>query len=266
MTTVVITVLALVAAGEAAGLITLSILLARSRRQRRSPRRSTTTQRLMVGGREAVRTAWQAADLVRAKGFRAAVLTSIEDLAGWARVERPDLARLTPDGNVVIMFSDIEQSTALNEQLGDRAWVKLLDRHHRLVERCVRDQGGHVVKNQGDGYMIAFAAPERAVSCGLAIQAALAKDAESSRGQTDFRVRIGIHMGSSVRRGDDLFGRNVAMAARVTAQAEGGEVLVSEPVLEAIGSTTDLTIGTPRDATLKGLRGTHRLTPVCAAP
>ena len=144
MTTVVITVLALVAAGEAAGLITLSILLARSRRKRRSPRRSTTTQRLMVGGREAVRTAWQAADMVRAKGFRAAVLTSIEDLAGWARVERPDLARLTPDGNVVIMFSDIEQSTALNEQLGDRAWVKLLDRHHRLVERCVQDQGGHV--------------------------------------------------------------------------------------------------------------------------
>ncbi|MGY0498452.1 adenylate/guanylate cyclase domain-containing protein [Nocardia sp. FBN12] len=265
MTTVVITVLAIIAAGEAIGLITLSILLVRSRRKRRAPLRATTTQRLMVGGREAVRTAWQAADLVRAKGFRAAVLTSIEDLAGWARVERPDLARLAPDGNVVIMFSDIEQSTALNEHLGDRAWVKLLDRHHRLVERCVQAHSGHVVKNQGDGYMIAFAAPERAVDCGLAIQAALRKDAESSRDGTDFKVRIGIHMGTSVRRGDDLFGRNVAMAARVTAQAEGGEVLLSEQVLESIGSPANLTIGTGRDATLKGLRGTHRLTPVCAA-
>ncbi|MFD3429179.1 adenylate/guanylate cyclase domain-containing protein [Nocardia fluminea] len=264
MSTVVITVLAIVAAGEAVGLLVLSILLVRSRRKRRAPRRSTTGQRLVVSGREAVRTAWQAADMVRAKGFRAAVLTSIEDLAGWARVERPDLARLAPDGNVVIMFSDIEQSTALNEQLGDRAWVKLLDRHHRLVDRCVRTHDGHVVKNQGDGYMIAFAAPDQAVRCGVAIQAALRKDAESSRGDSDFRVRIGIHMGSSVRRGDDLFGRNVAMAARVTAQAEGGEVLLSEPVLEAIGSSTDLTIGTGREATLKGLRGTHRLTPVCA--
>ncbi|WP_410875982.1 adenylate/guanylate cyclase domain-containing protein [Nocardia sp. A7] len=265
MTTVAITLLAIVAAGEAIGLITLSILLARSRRKRLAPRRATTTQLLMVGGREAVRTAWQAADLVRAKGFRAAVLTSIEDLAGWAKVERPDLARLTPDGNVVIMFSDIEQSTALNERLGDRAWVKLLDRHHRLVERCVQAHGGHVVKNQGDGYMIAFADPEQAVGCGLAIQAALQKDAESSRAETDFRVRIGIHMGTSVRRGDDLFGRNVAMAARVTAQAEGGEVLLSEPVLEAIGSPPNLAIGAGRDATLKGLRGTHRLTPVRTA-
>lgn len=263
MTTVVITVLAVVAAGEAIGLITLSILLVRSRRKRRAPARSTTAQRLVVGGREAVRTAWQAADLVRAKGFRAAVLTSIEDLAGWARVERPDLARLAPDGNVVIMFSDIEQSTALNEKLGDRAWVKLLGRHHRLVERCVQNHHGHVVKNQGDGYMIAFAAPDRAVRCGVAIQAALLKDVESGS-ETDFRVRIGIHMGTSVRRGDDLFGRNVAMAARVTAQAEGGEVLISEPVLEAIGSSSDLTIGTARDATLKGLRGTHRLTPISA--
>ena len=47
-------------------------------------------------------------------------------------------------------------------------------------------------------------------------------------------MRIGIHMGTSVRRGDDLFGRNVAMAARVAALAEGGEVLIGEPVREAV--------------------------------
>ncbi len=52
------------------------------------------------------------------------------------------------------------------------------------------------------------------------------------------RVRIGIHIGKSVRRGDDLFGRNVAMAARVAAQADGGEILVSEPVRDAVGATT----------------------------
>lgn len=265
MTTVVIIVLAVLVVGQAAAVITLSILLARSRRARAGQRRpATTTQRLMVGGREAVRTAWQAADLVRAKGFRAAMLTSIEDLAGWAQVERPDLARLAPDGEVVIMFSDIEQSTALNERLGDRAWVTLLDRHHRLVERCVRDHRGHVVKNQGDGYMIAFAAPDQAVGCGLAIQAALAKKA-GARAESDFRVRIGVHMGSSVRRGDDLFGRNVAMAARVTAQADGGEVLVSEPVRDAVRHHREYAFGPGRDVALKGLRGTHHLTPVTAA-
>ncbi|WP_432277985.1 adenylate/guanylate cyclase domain-containing protein [Nocardia cyriacigeorgica] len=262
VSTVVIVVLAIFAAGEAAGLFVLSILLIRSRRRQASQRRPTTTQRLVGTGREAVRTVWQAADLVRAKGLRAAVLTSVEDLAGWARVERPDLARLAPDGNVVIMFSDIEDSTALNEQLGDRAWVKLLDHHHRLVERCVREHSGHVVKNQGDGYMIAFAAPEDAVRCGLAMQAALRKAAGSGPKDAGLRVRIGIHMGTSVRRGDDLFGRNVAMAARVTQQADGGEVLVSEPVLAAIATSAGIAVGQGRDVTLKGLRGTHRLTPV----
>ncbi|MGW5452735.1 adenylate/guanylate cyclase domain-containing protein [Nocardia sp. NPDC003979] len=262
MNTVVIIVLAILVAGEAAGLLTLSILLARSRRRQAMQRRPTTTQRLVGTSREAVRTVWQAADLVRAKGFRAAVLTSVEDLAGWARVERPDLARLAPDGNVVIMFSDIEESTALNEQLGDRAWVKLLDQHHRLVERCVRDHSGHVVKNQGDGYMIAFAAPEQAVRCGLAIQTALRKESGSESPQSSFRVRIGIHMGSSVRRGDDLFGRNVAMAARVTQQADGGETLVSEPVLAAVATSAGISVGQGREVGLKGLRGTHLLTPV----
>ncbi|MFD6224504.1 adenylate/guanylate cyclase domain-containing protein [Nocardia asteroides] len=261
MSTVVIIVLAILAAGEAVGLLILSILLIRSRR-RQATQRLTTTQRLVGTGREAVRTVWQTADLVRAKGFRAAVLTSVEDLAGWACVERPDLARLAPDGNVVIMFSDIEESTALNEQLGDRAWVKLLDHHHRLVERCVREHSGHIVKNQGDGYMIAFAAPEQAVRCGLDMQAALRKMAESGPQQAGFRVRIGIHMGTSVRRGDDLFGRNVAMAARVTQQADGGELLVSEPVRAAIATSAGLSVGEGRDVALKGLRGTHHLTPV----
>jgi adenylate cyclase len=62
-----------------------------------------------------------------------------------------------------------------------------------------------------------------------------------------------------VRRGDDLFGRNVAMAARVAAQADGGEVLISEPVRDAVG---DVEVGPPREVELKGFGGTHRLYPV----
>jgi len=64
-------------------------------------------------------------------------------------------------------------------------------------------------------------------------------------------------MGKSVRRGDDLFGRNVAMAARVAAQADGGEVLVSAPVRELLGD--DMTVDDGRDVELKGFSGTHRL-------
>ena len=182
--------------------------------------------------------------------------SSIEDLADWAEVERPDLARLTPGGNVVILFSDIEESTALNESMGDRAWVRLLARHDKLVRKCVDEHAGHVVKSQGDGFMVAFAHPDEAVACSIAIQRALAKRPSART----IRVRIGIHMGKSVRRGDDLFGRNVAMAARVAAEADGGEVLISEPVRDAVADEVEL--GQPRDVELKGFRGTHRLYPV----
>jgi class 3 adenylate cyclase len=149
------------------------------------------------------------------------------------------------------MFSDIEESTALNERIGDRAWVRLIDRHHKMVSRLVRRHSGYLVKSQGDGFMIAFAQPDQAVDCSVAIQRELAKRPNG------IRVRIGIHAGKSVRRGDDLFGRNVAMAARVAAAAEGGEVLVSESVRDAVGD--DVTFDDGRDVELKGFSGTHRL-------
>ena len=142
---------------------------------------------------------------------------SIEELADWADVERPDLARLAPDGKVVIMFSDIEESTALNERIGDRSFVKVIEAHDRQVRRLVRKNDGHVVKSQGDGFMMAFADPAARCGARVAMQHALARDAKRLR-HNSIRVRIGIHMGKSVRRGDDLFGRNVAMAARVAAR------------------------------------------------
>lgn len=117
---------------------------------------------------------------------------------------------------MVILFSDIEGSTALNERIGDRAWVKLIAAHDKMVQKLVRERSGHVVKSQGDGFMIAFARAEQAVRCGMDIEDAVARDGHRKR-HKEFRVRIGIHMGRSVRRGDDLFGRNVAMAARVAA-------------------------------------------------
>src|SRR6201999_2957261 len=85
----------------------------------------------------AIRTAWRTADSLITKGIGATVRNSIEDLAGWAQFERPDLARLTADGDVVIAFSDIEDSTAHNEQLGDRGWVKVLGKHNKLVHKVV---------------------------------------------------------------------------------------------------------------------------------
>jgi adenylate cyclase len=246
-------VLAAIAAVEAVLILVLSTLLVRSRRTTKELRsRVDTRQQLLSGGREAVKTMWQTANILRKDGFGAAVRSSIEDLADWAEVERPDLARLALDGNVAILFSDIEESTALNERIWDRAWVRLISKHDKLIRRHVQKQKGHVVKSQGDGFMVAFAEAAQAVRCGVDVQRALRKQPNR------IRVRIGIHVGKSVRRGDDLFGRNVAMAARVAAQAEGGETLVSEAVRESI-SDDDIAFGEGREVELKGFSGTHRL-------
>lgn len=218
-------------------------------------RRVDTRANLMAGGREALKQVWQTANIVRKEGFGAAVRSSIEDLADWAEVERPDLARLAPSGRVAIVFSDIEESTALNERIGDRAWVRLIDRHGKMVGRHVKRHSGYVVKSQGDGFMIAFAQPAEAVGCSIGIQSELQKSPNG------IRVRIGIHAGKSVRRGDDLFGRNVAMAARVAGEADGGEVLVSESVRDAVNEQAagHFSFDEGRDAELKGFSGTYRL-------
>src|ERR1700730_4851705 len=216
-----------------AGIIALGVLLIVSRRQLKGTRRELKRIRQDNPHRRrrlgvapfAIRTAWQTADSLIKKGIGATVRNSVEDLAGWAQVERPDLARLTADGNVVIVFSDIEGSTEHNEALGDRGWVKVLERHNKLIYKLVDDYGGHVVKSQGDGFMIAFGDPGQAVRSSIEVQRALHGSADR---WGDIRVRFGIHMGTLVRRGDDIFGRNVAMAARVAEQASGGEILVSD--------------------------------------
>src|SRR5215475_2822423 len=172
-------VLAGIAAIEAGALVVLSRLLVRNRAELEELRQRTDARNwLLSGGREAVKRVWNAANVMRKEGFGAAVRSSIEDLADWAEVERPDLARVTPDGRVVILFSDIEESTALNERIGDRAWVKLISSHDKLVHGLVQRRSGHVVKSPGDGFMIAFARPEQAVRCGIDVQQALHKDAK----------------------------------------------------------------------------------------
>ncbi|OBJ12254.1 cyclase [Mycobacterium colombiense] len=252
-------ILAGIAAIEGVALIVLWRFLVRSQQQLEElQQRTDTRNQLLSGGREAVKRVWNTANLMRKEGFGAAVRSSIEDLADWAEVERPDLARVTPDGRVVILFSDIEESTKLNERIGDRAWVKLISSHDKLVSDLVRRRSGHVVKSQGDGFMIAFARAEQAVLCGLDLQGALRKDANRKR-REEIRVRIGIHMGRSVRRGDDLFGRNVAMAARVAAQAVGGEILVSQPVRDALSDSDGIRFDDGRNVELKGFSGTYRL-------
>lgn len=200
---------------------------------------------------------------VRLQGIELAdVGSSIDAVASVVEEERPDLRGHTaPDGTVTILFSDIERSTELNERLGDRAFFELLRQHNEIVRDQVRVHRGFEVKAQGDGFMLAFASPRDGVECSIAIQRALAVRVDAGTSEP-IRVRMGLHTGEAIRERDDFFGRNVVLAARIAAQALGGEILVSAPLKELAGPVDDVTFGEPRELGLKGLSGIHTVHPV----
>ncbi len=224
----------------------------------RSPRAAQAAQAAGV----AVRTAVETVSRLREQGVRSTLLASIDDFTAWALEDRRQIARVAgPDGEVTLLFSDIENSTALNSELGDEEWVKLLEAHDSLLRTYVDKHRGLVVKSYGDGYMVVFATPELALGAAVDIQRALGARRQRNRRlrRTPLRVRIGLHTGTAIEREGDYFGRNVAMAARVAAMADGGEILVSSDIVDRLAESRDFGFVAEDTVELKGLQGEHRL-------
>ena len=210
----------------------------------------------------AVRTVVETASRLREQGVRSTLLSSLDDFTDWALEHRVDIARVAAaDGTVAILFSDIENSTSLNSDLGDEQWVRLLESHDKLLTTYLDKHRGQVVKSQGDGYMVAFSTADLAVDAALDIQRALSAKRQRSRHlrRTPIRVRIGVHVGTTIERDGDYFGSNVAMAARVASLADGGEILVTGAVADALADRGDLHFIEEDTVELKGLPGEHHL-------
>jgi class 3 adenylate cyclase len=187
------------------------------------------------------------------------VQTSVDAVVRSVEAERPNLRQhASPDGTVTVLMSDIEGSTEITERLGDGRWLEVLRSHNSIVREQIRLHRGFEVKAQGDGFMIAFSSARRALDCAIAIQRAFAGYRERRR-EEPLNVRIGLHTGEALKDQDDFFGRNVILAARIAAQARGGEILVSSVVKALSESGGDLHFESGRDLELKGLSGTHRV-------
>jgi class 3 adenylate cyclase len=175
-------------------------------------------------------------------------LPGVELVADAVVDERPDLsASAALDGTLTVLFSDIEDSTRLAESRGDREWVAFLDAYDRQVRALVARWNGTVVKSMGDGYMAVFPSARAAVACGLQVRDA----------HPDVRTRVGLHVGDVVRTNNDFFGHTVTMAARIAAEAPGGDVLVSDVVRQLVTGTTEFEFHARREVQLKGIAGTH---------
>jgi adenylate cyclase len=257
-----------VAAGVlAVGLAVVSLLLLRARRrvaadaERIERLESDLTAALRprppsTPAERAVRRVVRTVGKVREHGVAGLLQASIEDLQAWAQEERAEvLTMAAADGTVTLFFSDIEDSTAINDRLGDEAWVKLLAAHDTLIRARVEKYRGQVVKTAGDGCMVAFRDAEAACRAALGIQKDLGRTLDPRLRQV--RVRIGIHTGRAVSRDGDYFGRNVALAARIGDLAEGGEVLASTAVRDALDEDAAVTLEEAGEVELKGLPGTH---------
>ena len=152
--------------------------------------------------------------------------------------ERAPAAASTRRRWVTVMFTDIANSTSLTEALGDEEWSRFLARYRETLRGTFRDRGGAEVGSQGDGLLARFSSPADAVLCAVDIQ----RKHDEMREGTGLvpRVRIGIHAGEAVEDEGDLIGRVVNLAARVTAEAAPGEILVTEPVADELAGRIEL--------------------------
>jgi class 3 adenylate cyclase len=132
----------------------------------------------------------------------------------------------------IILFTDVEGSTALTQRLGDAKAREVLRAHERIVREALRVHGGSDVKTLGDGFMASFPSAMRALECAVAMQRAFAEHNETE--EEPIRVRIGLNAGEPIAEEEDLYGTAVILASRIAAKANGGEILVSDVVRQLV--------------------------------
>jgi class 3 adenylate cyclase len=162
---------------------------------------------------------------------------------------RPESQR-SDERMLSILFTDLVGSTQHANQLGDRAWRDLLERHDFLVRDHVERFDGRLVKSTGDGALAVFDGPDRAVHAAAAI-----RDAVIELGLT---IRAGVQSGPCELSGDDVVGITVHIAARIAGLAGRGELLVSD-VVRKLGAGCPLTFSPRGTHTLRGVPGDWRL-------
>lgn len=167
-----------------------------------------------------------------------------EFVTGSRGVADPDLVLAT------FMFTDIVDSTRMAAELGDRRWKALLDRHHELIRHEIERYGGEELDTTGDGFLVMFDRPARAVRCGLGIHGAVRS--------LGVDVRVGAHIGEVEIRGKEVTGLAVHIAARVAALAEAGEVLVTSTMRDLVADSA-VTFTSRGEHRLKGVPDAWRL-------
>lgn len=165
---------------------------------------------------------------------------------------RADDVEPRPDDRALaaILFMDIVDSTGTAARLGDRGWRRVLDSYDRIIDRNLQRHHGTKINPTGDGFLATFDRPAAAVACATAIRSAVT--------DLDVQLRAGVHFGEVERRGDDIAGIAVHIAARVAGVAPSGVVLVSRTVVDLVAGS-GIEFASHGESELRGVPGTWPL-------
>jgi class 3 adenylate cyclase len=158
----------------------------------------------------------------------------------------PSLRRSADRVLLTVLFTDVVGSTEAASEAGDARWRELLEEHHVLVRRQIEIYAGREVKTMGDGFLVTFDSPSRAVQCARAMRDAVRR--------LGLEIRAGLHTGECEVVAGDVAGIAVHVAARVQSAAEPGEILVSGTVRDLVAGS-DLQLVDRGQHALKGLAG-----------
>jgi len=142
-----------------------------------------------------------------------------------------------PAGTVTLLFSDIEGSTRLLQQLADD-YAAVEAEHRRIMRESCTGAGGYEIDRQGDAFFFSFTSTRVGVAAAVAAQRALA--ANNWPDGVELKVRMGLHTGEPSVGDEGYLGLDVVRAARIGAAAHGGQILVSETTKALLGPSAEL--------------------------
>jgi adenylate cyclase len=159
-------------------------------------------------------------------------ILAVPDFHDLFATEAPATGMELTIGSMAVLFSDLTGSTALYEQLGDARAFALIEQHFRIAAQAIARHGGAVLKTMGDAVMATFPRAGDAFSAALE----MVRETEKLHGHHGLRLKVGVHEGPclAVRANQrlDLFGTTVNIAARLQAQARGGQVVMLERLFQ----------------------------------
>jgi class 3 adenylate cyclase len=185
--------------------------------------------------------------------------TSIDVIAsaleGAAGAQLGDFS--SPDGAVTLLFCELANIEAIRATIPERVDALLADQR-MIVLRIASHHNGEIARAHEDGYMIVFNSAHAGLRCAIELQRTFAR-APVGEAPTQLELRVGLHTGPVIDTGQELYGRNVLLGARVAGKAQGGEIVISAKVKEYTESDPSFCFTERGEHHFKGLHGEHEL-------